>query len=175
MPRADKVEAVREIAARFSGSTAALLTDYRGLKTPELAELRRALKAAGSEYKVVKNTLARIAVKDVGLDELAPMLQGPTGVAFVHGDVIDAAKALDEGARRFPVLDIKGALVEGRVMDAEQASQLARLAPRDIQLAHIAALTSMPLRMTIGAVAALLTDLGSMLAQVLEEKEAPSG
>src|SRR5919202_4388303 len=93
MPRPEKVQSVEEIAGRFSDSEAALLTEYRGLHVGEIAEVRRALREADADYKVLKNTLARIAVREVGLEELAGMLEGPTAIAFCHGDAVAAAKA----------------------------------------------------------------------------------
>src|SRR5688572_29609720 len=102
MPRPDKVAAVEEISGRFRDSTAALLTEYRGLRVSEIAEVRSALRAADADYKVLKNTLARLAVREVGLDELAEMLTGPTAIAFVKGDAAAASKALDDATRKYP-------------------------------------------------------------------------
>lgn len=171
MAKPEKVEAVKEIAERFSGADAALLTEYRGLTVKEMAEVRGALRDADTEYRVLKNTLTRIAVHDVGLDELVEMLDGPTAIAFVKGDAVEAAKALDDAIKRFPVLAFKGGVLDGRIIDADQASALARLEPREVQLATIAALANQPLQQTVNAFAALLRDLGSMLAQVMVQKE----
>src|SRR4051812_8445442 len=98
-PRPEKSQAVTEIKERFESADAALLTEYRGLHVGEIAELRGTLRDAGTEYKVLKNTLARIAVREVGLDELVGMLEGPTAVAFITGDAVEAAKALDDAAK----------------------------------------------------------------------------
>ena len=108
MARPEKVDKVKDISGRFESSEAALLTEYRGLRVSEIAEVRGALRDADAEYKVYKNTLARIAVRDVGLEELAGMLEGPTAIAFVRGDAAAAAKALDDAAKKYPVLVIKG-------------------------------------------------------------------
>ena len=171
MPRPDKEEAVKEIAERFSSVGAALLTEYRGLSVGEMAEVRGALRQADADYRVVKNSLARIAVRDVGLEELVAMLEGPTAVAFCRGDAVEAARALDDAAKKFPVLVIKGGVLDGRIVGAEQAKQLARLEPREIQLAKIAMLANSPLQRTANVFAALLRDLGSMLGQVLQQRE----
>jgi len=171
MARPEKEQAVKEIAGRFEDAEAALLTEYRGLTVGQLAELRGALREAGADYRVLKNTLARIAVRSVGLEDLAAMLEGPTAIAFCRGDAVQAAKALDEVARRFPVLSIKGGVLRGKVIDADQARALATLEPREAQLARIARLMSSPAQQTANALAALLRDLGSMLTQVITQKE----
>ena len=171
MVRPEKATAVQEITARFQESDAALLTEYRGLTVGEIADLRNALREANTDYKVLKNTLARIAVREVGYDDLAEMLTGPTAVAFVKGDAVEAAKALDDAAKKFPVLVIKGGVMSGKIITAEQASALAKLEPRETQLAKIAMLANSPLQSTVNVFAAMLRDLGSMLAQVVSKKE----
>lgn len=172
MARAEKVQAVQEIAEHFKGSSAALLTEYRGLTVSQIAELRTALHDAQTDYKVLKNTLARIAAKEVGLEDLAEMLEGPTAVAFVRGDAVEAAKALDDAAKKFPVLVIKGGVLDGKLLSAEQAQQLAKLEPREIQLAKIVMMVNAPVQQTANVLSALLRDFGSMLAQVVAQKEA---
>jgi large subunit ribosomal protein L10 len=171
MARPEKVEAVREITGRFNDADAALLTEYRGLRVGEIAELRRALRDAGAEYKVLKNTLARIAVREVGLEDLAPMLEGPTAIAFVSGDAAAAAKALDDAAKKFPVLEIKGGVLLGKIIDAAQAKRLAQLEPREVILAKVAMLANAPAQQTVNVFSALLRNFGSMLAQVVAKKE----
>jgi large subunit ribosomal protein L10 len=171
MARPDKEQAVEEIAGKFGDAQAALLTEYRGLSVGEIAEVRRALRDAEADYKVLKNTLTRIAVREVGLDELVEMLQGPTAVAFCRGDAVAAAKALDDAAKKFPVLVIKGGVLRGQVIDSEQAKALAKLEPREVQLAKIAMMMNAPLQQTVNVFSALLRDLGSMLGQVLAQKE----
>lgn len=173
MARPEKVAAVKEISERFSNSDAALLTEYRGLSVGEIAEVRRALRAADAdtEYKVSKNTLARIAVKELGLDDLIDLLVGPTAIAYVKGDAAAAAKAIDDVAKKYPVLQVKGGLLAGKFISAEQARDLAKLEPRDTQLAKIAMMMNQPAQLTVNALAALLRDLGSMLAQVVTQKE----
>ncbi len=179
MARPEKVAVVEEIRERFESADAALLTEYRGLGVGDIAEVRKALREVGSEYKVLKNTLARIAARESGMDELVGMLEGPTAIAFIHGDAAAAAKALDTAAKKFPVLVIKGGMLKGgKVIDADQAKQLASLEPREVQLAKIAMMMNQPVQLTVNVFAALLRDLGSMLAQVVEKKtsgELPGG
>jgi large subunit ribosomal protein L10 len=171
MPRPEKVQSVQEIAGRFREAEAALLTEYRGLHVSDIAEVRTALRDADADYKVLKNTLARIAVRDVGLDELVGMLEGPTAIAFCNGDAVAAAKALDDAARKFPVLIIKGGVLQGKVIGSDQAQQLAKLESREMQLGKIVTLVNTPLQQMANVLAAPLRDLGAMLAQVLAKKE----
>jgi large subunit ribosomal protein L10 len=170
-PRPEKVDAVRDIVGRFTDSDAALLTEYRGLRVQEIAEVRNALREAGAEYKVLKNTLARIAVREVGLEDLAGLLEGPTAIAFVTGDAAAAAKALDEAAKKYPVLEIKGGVLLGKIIDAAQAQRLARLESREILLSKVAMLANSPAQQTVNVFSALLRNFGSMLAQVVAKKE----
>ena len=167
MARPEKEQAVGEIAERFSTAEAALVTEYRGLSVSDMAELRD----AEAELKVLKNTLTRIAVGRVGLDELTAVLEGPTAIAFCRGDAVRAAKVLDEAGRRFGALGVKGGVLKGRVLDALQASDLAAVEPREVQLAKIAMLMSSPAQQVANVISALLRDLGSMLAQVLTGKQ----
>ena len=172
MARPEKSAAVAEITERFKEANAALLTEYRGLKVGEIAEVRGTLRDANAEYKVLKNTLTRIAVREVGLEELVEKLEGPTAIAFCKGDAVDAAKALDDAAKKYPVLVIKGGVLLGKILDADQARELAKLEPRDVQLAKIAMMANQPIQQTVNVFSALLRDLGSMLAQVVTQKEA---
>ena len=175
MPRQEKVDAVREISHRLSDSDAVLLTEYRGLKVGEIADVRNSLRHAGADLKVFKNTLTRIAAREVGLDELVSMLEGPTAVTFCRGDAATAAKALDEATRKYPVLAIKGGVLSGKVIDAAQATELARLEPREVLLAKVAMMLNAPAQQTVNAASGLLRNLGSMLVQVVGQKEASGG
>lgn len=175
MPRQDKIDAVQDITERLNESDAVLLTEYRGLRVGEIADLRASLRAAGAELKVLKNTLARVAAREVGLDDLVAMLEGPTAVAFCSGDAAAAAKALDDATKKYPVLVIKGGMLRGKVIDAAQATELARLEPREVILAKIAMMLNAPAQQTVTAASGLLRNLGSMLAQVVAQKEEGSG
>jgi len=173
MARPEKVAAVKEISERFSNSEAALLTEYRGLSVSQMAEVRQALREADADtdYKVSKNSLARIAVKELGLDDLIDLLVGPTAIAYVTGDAAAAAKAIDTVSKKYPVLRVKGGILAGKIISAEQATELAKLEPRDTQLAKIAMMMNQPAQLTVNVLAALLRDLGSMLVQVVTQKE----
>ena len=138
MARPEKTAVVEEIRAKLTESDAAVLTEYRGLTVTELAELRGTLRPAGTEYKVFKNTLARRAVEAAGLNELLPMLSGPTAIAFVRGDAVVAAKALRDFGRANPALIIKGGLLGPRVLTPGEVESLAEIEPRDVLLARLA-------------------------------------
>ena len=171
MAKPEKVAQLAEITERFKEADATLLTEYRGLTVSDIAEVRGALRESGAEYKVMKNTLARIAVREVGLDELVEMLEGPTAVVFVKGDVVEAAKALDDAVKKYPVLVVKGGAMAGKVIDADQAKALAKLDSRETLLTKIAMLFNQPAQQTVNVFSALLRDLGSMLGQVVAKKE----
>lgn len=138
MARPEKTAAVEEIRTRLTESDAAVLTEYRGLTVPELAELRGALRAAGTEYKVFKNTLARLAVESAGLADLLPLLNGPTAIAFVTGDAVMAAKALRDFSKANQFLVIKGGLLGPKVLAPEDIAALAEVEPREVLLARLA-------------------------------------
>ena len=128
-----------------------------------MTELRRSLAASQTEFKVVKNTLAKIAAKDIGLDELLPLLEGSTAIAFVKGDPVTAAKGLDEISRKYPSLVLKGGVLTGRVLSAERAAALANVAPREVLLAQIAGAFQAPLAKLAALLQAPVRSLGYAL------------
>jgi large subunit ribosomal protein L10 len=154
-PRPEKVVVVDEVRSRLSSSSAALLTEYRGLKVSELARLRGVVREAGGEYKIYKNTLVRLAVQDLGLAELDELLTGPTAIAFVDGDAVVVARSLRDFARANPNLTIKGGLLGRSVLNAADAGALADVAPRDVLLAQLAGALAAPLQQMAGLLAAL--------------------
>jgi large subunit ribosomal protein L10 len=125
-PRPEKVAVVDEVREKFRSADAVLLTEYRGLTVAELAELRRAMRAAGGEYRVYKNTLVRRATAELDLD-LSEQLVGPTALAFVSGDVASVAKAVTDFAKTNPLLVLKGGVLGDAILDAEGAKALASL------------------------------------------------
>jgi Ribosomal protein L10 len=137
MARPDKAATVAEIAERLRESNAALLTEYRGLTVAQLKELRNALRG-NATYAVVKNTLAQVAAKEAGVEGLDAQLVGPTAVAFVTGDPVAAAKGLRDFAKANPALVIKGGVVDGRPVTAEDITKLADLESREVLLAKAA-------------------------------------
>ena len=137
MTRADKEAAVAELVDSFQGSSAAVLTEYRGLSVKQLQDLRRAL-GESATYAVVKNTLTQIAAKQAGIEGVQEMLLGPTAIAFVQGDVVEAAKGLRDFARANPALVVKGGYFEGKSLDAKEIARLADLESREVLLAKLA-------------------------------------
>jgi large subunit ribosomal protein L10 len=137
MASPDKTSAVAELTEDFRTATATVLTEYRGLSVTSMKELRRAL-GEKTKYSVVKNTLTKIAAKDAGVDLSPDLLVGPSAVAFIKGDPIDAAKSLRDFAKENPFLVIKGGIYEGKAVTKEEIMQLANLASREVLLAKLA-------------------------------------
>jgi large subunit ribosomal protein L10 len=137
MARPDKTSAVAELTEDFRTATATVLTEYRGLSVTSMKELRRAL-GDKTKYSVVKNTLTKIAAKDAGVDLSPDLLVGPSAVAFIKGDPIDAAKSLRDFAKENPFLVIKGGIYEGKAVTKEEIMQLANLESREVLLAKLA-------------------------------------
>jgi large subunit ribosomal protein L10 len=135
--RPDKATAVAELAEAFRGSSAAVLTEYRGLTVKQISELRRVL-GADTTYSVVKNTLTRLAAADAGLDGMDALLTGPTAVAFVSGDPVEAAKGLRDFARTAPGLVVKGGVMDGKPLTADEVRKLADLESREVLLGRMA-------------------------------------
>jgi large subunit ribosomal protein L10 len=137
MARADKAGAVADITEAFQTASAAVLTEYRGLSVAQLKKLRRNL-GDGSSYAVVKNTLAKIGAKNAGVEGIDDMLQGPSAIAFVKGDPVEAAKTIRDFAKENPLLVIKGGLMDGKVLSAQEIGKLADLESREVLLAKLA-------------------------------------
>lgn len=137
MARADKQAAVAEIAESFSESAGAVLTEYRGLTVKELQDLRRSL-GANADYAVVKNTLAKLAANEAGIEGFDDLLTGPTAIAFIKGDVVEAAKGLRDFAKANPALVIKGGVLDGALLDAKEIAKLADLESREVLLGKLA-------------------------------------
>ena len=137
MARPDKVAAVDELKEKFSSSAAVVLTEYRGLTVASLKDLRRSL-GGDATYAVAKNTLTKIAAKDAGIEGLDEQLSGPTALTFISGDVATVAKGLRDFAKANPLLVIKGGVMDGRVLDADEVKKLANLESRETLLAKLA-------------------------------------
>jgi len=175
VPSASNVAEVEAIKGYLEGSVAAVLTEYRGLKVKELGELRASLRGSSTDYRVLKNTLTSIAVRDKGYEELLPLLDGPTAVAFVHGDPVQAAKDLAEFARTHPALVVKGGVVEGRVLAAADIRQLATLESREVLLAKVAGMLQASLQQTVNLLAAPLRQVATMSAALRDKRQEEAG
>jgi large subunit ribosomal protein L10 len=176
-PRPEKVAVVDDVRDRLSSAGAALLTEYRGLNVSAMAELRRALRAAGGDYKIYKNTLVRFAARDLGL-EIDDLLSGPTAIAFVEGDAAGVAKALRDFSRTNPALVLKGGLLGSRVIDSVGATALADLPSREQLLSQIAGLLAAPLQQFAGLLDAVPRNFAYALQALIDKQggvpEAPA-
>ena len=170
MPTQAKAAVIDEITERFQNSSAAVLTEYRGLTVAQLTQLRRSL-GEGSSYAVVKNTLTKRAADSVGFSDLAPLLNGPTAIAFIEGDPVEAAKAIRDFAKANPVLVVKGGVVEGRTVDAPEVTRLADVESREVLLAKLAGAMKGNLTKAAGLFQAPLSQV-ARLAAALQEKKA---
>ena len=137
MARPDKAAAVAEIVDSFNESAGAVLTEYRGLTVKQLQDLRRAL-GENANYAVVKNTLTKLAAKEAGVEGFDDLLNGPTAIAFINGDVVEAAKGLRDFAKAHPALVIKAGYVDGATLDAKEIARLADLESREVLLGKLA-------------------------------------
>ncbi len=137
MARAEKAAAVAEIVESFNESAGAVLTEYRGLTVKQLQDLRRSLRG-NADYAVVKNTLAKLAANEAGINGFDDLLTGPTAIAFINGDVVEAAKGLRDFAKANPTLVIKGGVLDGKALDASEVAKLADLESREVLLGKLA-------------------------------------
>ena len=174
-PRPEKVAVVNEVRERISSTEAVVLTDYRGLNVPALADLRRQLREAGGEYKVYKNTLTRFAARELDLD-LDEMLVGPTALAFVGtredgspGDAVSLAKTLCQYAETSRLLSIKGGVLDGQVLSSDEVSALSKLGTRTELLAEILGLMEAPMAEMAGLLDAPLVETAGLLDAPLVE------
>jgi large subunit ribosomal protein L10 len=169
-PRPEKVAVVDEVREKLSSASAAILTEYRGLKVKDISALRRSLREVGGEYRVYKNTLVRFAARDLGLAELEALLEGPTAIAFVDGDAVAVAKALRDYARTNPNLVVKGGLLGESVLDAREAGALADLPSREVLLARIAGAFAAPMVQFAGLLQALPRNFAYGLKALIDKQ-----
>lgn len=170
--RPDKAEAVAEMAQAFRDSAAAVLTEYRGLTVQQITALRLAL-GADTTYSVVKNTLTKLAAADAGLTGLDELLAGPTAVAFIGGDPVEAAKGLRDYARANPALIVKGGILDGKALTADEVRKLADLESREVLLAKLAGAMTASLSQAVYLLNAPLAQAarlaGALLAKAQED------
>ncbi|MHB8399091.1 MAG: 50S ribosomal protein L10 [Candidatus Limnocylindrales bacterium] len=172
MPTEAKREKIEELKGEIAGSTALIVSEYRGLKVSELAEIRRALRKHDVSYRVVKNRLLKIAAADSNGEALGPLLVGPTAIAIGRGDEGVAAKAVIDATRPFKVVRITGAVLGDRRIDADAVVRLAALPSRPILQARLAGAMQAPIATLAGLLAANIRNLGYALVQVRDQKAA---
>ena len=171
MARPDKTSAVAELTEDFRTATATVLTEYRGLTVTSMKKLRRAL-GAETKYSVVKNTLTKIAAKDAGVDLSADLLTGPSAIAFIKGDPIAAAKSMRDFAKENPLLVIKGGILDGKSLDADEIKALAEVEPREVLLAKLAGAIAAPMVQFAGLLQAIPRNFAYGLKALIDQKEA---
>jgi large subunit ribosomal protein L10 len=169
----EKTAAVAEITGRFQDSSAAVLTEYRGLTMAQLTQLRRSL-GTGTRYEIVKNTLTKRAAAEAGYPVPDDMLTGPTAIAFISGDPVEAARGLRDFSRTNPLLVIKGGVLEGRPLSPDEIRRLADVEPREVLLARLAGAMQGSLAKAAGLFHAPLSQV-ARLATALQEKKAEGG
>jgi large subunit ribosomal protein L10 len=177
MARPDKVAAVAELAESFRGSSAAVLTEYRGLSVAQLKELRRSL-SDNATYQVVKNTLTELAAREAGVSAFEGLFQGPSAIAFVTGDAVEVAKGLREFARAHPALVVKAGVLEGKPLTADEIRKLADLESREVLLAKLAGAMQASLTQAVYLLNAPLSQaarvLGALQARRAETTDTPA-
>jgi large subunit ribosomal protein L10 len=170
---ARKTAVIDDIKARLDGADAAVLTEYRGLTVSQIADLRAALRPAATDYKIFKNTLARRAAKDVGLEDLLDSLTGPVAIAFVRkdgGDAVTAAKALRDFAKANENLVLKGGLLGIRVLSSADIEALADVPPRDVLLARLAGGFQSPLTKAAGLFQAFTRNMAYGVKALIDQR-----
>ena len=183
MQRKDKEQVVAELAERLRASDTLILADYRGLSVGELDDVRTQILAHGARFSVVKNTLTKRAAEEAGLETLTALLDGPTAIAFVgDGDMVAVAKTLNDTARKTKILSIKGGILQGAPLAADQVVELASLPPYDVlqgqvlgaivgPLTSIVSLFAAPLQNFVGLIDARIDQLGGAEAAPAEAEE----
>jgi large subunit ribosomal protein L10 len=170
MPTEAKRETVAELTQEFQGSRASIVADYRGLTMSELTTVRRALRDKGIQYRVVKNRLAKIAATDAGIEELVPLLEGPTAIALGGEDETVLARSFLDATRPYRTIVVRGGVIGGRRIEADGVTRLATLPGRDVLLGQLAGGFASPLSTMAGLLAAPLRDLASCLQQLAEQR-----
>lgn len=172
MARLEKERQVEELRAELTEAGNVIITDFRGLNVKEISSLRRKLREAGVDYKVVKNTLLARAAESLGLAQLTPYLAGPTGVVFCAEDPVAPAKVLHEFIRQMRKLEVRAGLLEGQILSPEQIKALAELPPKPVILAQVLGSLQAPMSGLVGVLSGLQRNLVYALDQLRKAREA---
>lgn len=171
MNKDQKTTVITDLVARFGETKTMFVADYRGLDMPGITELRSQLREADAQFSVVKNTLARRAAKEAGIEEVADLFVGPTAVAFVQGDAAAVAKALKEfGKKHEGLLELRGGLMDGNVVSAAEVREIAELPSREVILAMLLSTIDGPAKQLVGAVNAPARDIVTILSNWIEKR-----
>jgi large subunit ribosomal protein L10 len=169
MNRAEKAQAIEEIAAQIEAAAAIFAIDYRGISVPQAATLRAELREADASFRIVKNRLTERAAEQAGEDRLAGLLQGPTALTFVRGDTAQAAKAISTFSREHEVLAFKGGFMDGLSLDEEKFSSIARLPTREVLDGRLAGVVASPLTGLVRGLGSMVQGLALQLGQIAEK------
>jgi|DewCreStandDraft_3_1066083.scaffolds.fasta_scaffold00887_4 large subunit ribosomal protein L10 len=175
MVKPEKVVQVRELQEKLRSASAVILTDFRGLNVGEINTVRRQLREAQAEYRVVKNTLLRIAASGLGIQGLDRFLEGPTAVAFVRGDVVEAAKVLQDFIRQTRKLEVKGGLLDGRILSPMDIQTLAQLPPKQELRARVVGGIQFPLLRLVSVLSGPVRSLVYVLEAIRRQREGGTG
>lgn len=170
MPTKEKIQTVQEIKERLQSHSLAIMTQYMGINVAQVTELRKKLREAGVLYKVYKNNLARIALREIGAEPAADFMNGPTAWAFSNDPVV-SAKLLKEFSKEVPFIQIVGGVMEGKVLTKEQVLNLANLPPKEVLQAQVIGTIAAPLRNLVTVLHAIPTNLVNVLNQIKKKKE----
>ena len=174
MNRKDKEKAISELKEEFSRARGAVIAEYKGMTVEELTDFRGGLRELGIQYKVVKNTLARIASEGTPVAPVRDYFSGPVGIAFSHEDAVKVAKGIIRYSARNEKLKPVAAVVEGKLVDARELKAIAELPPREVLLSVLAGTMSAPLSKMAGALQATLSSFGHAMNALLAKKEKAS-
>jgi len=177
MQKTDKEKVVTDLTEKLRGAETMIVADYRGLTMPQIDALRTKLIESGAKFTVVKNTLTRRAAEAAGADALLALLEGPSAIAFVEadGDAVAVAKALADSARDTKVLEIRGGVMQGRVITGDDVDQLAKLPPLDVLRGQVIGAILGPLNAIAGLVNAPLQNLYGLIEARIEQLESDTG
>jgi large subunit ribosomal protein L10 len=167
-----KERVVERLTEQMRDAPAMIVADYRGLTVTQVADVRRSLRESRATFHVAKNTLAKLAAKQAERPDLIEFLEGPTAIAFVSDDPAAAAKKLSELARQTRVLEVRGAIMEGQTLSAEQVRQLGDLPPKDVLRAQVVGAVAGPLQGAYGVLSAPLREFLIVLDQYIEKRQA---
>lgn len=167
----EKIEHIKELSGKIKTSKGIVLADYRGLTVDQDTQLRNALRKAKVEYRVIKNSIIRFAAKENGLDDMVKYLEGPTAFASCETDEITAAKVLSEYSKKFPKLELKAGVVEGKVIDADGVKALADLPPKEVLVATVLGTLKAPISGLVNVLNGNLRGLAVALNAIKEQKE----
>lgn len=173
MPKLDeKQKVVKEIESKINDATLVVFTDYRGLTVEEITELRNRLRVPGVEYKVVKNTMTRFALKNLGYDAIADQIEGPNAAVFSKEDPVGPAKTLFDFIKQYKKLEVKLGILEGQLVETASIKELAELPPREVLLAQVLGTMKAPIQGFANVLNANITGLVRALDQIKEQKQA---